>query len=157
MMDLTGQDRMLVDNSTYVSTGSFVRVSLTEAIRVSVSVNATTRPSRAPEIVPATIVKNFAPTPTGRAGRGELESWVHEVTDIWAVEGGRDCTPAYVSEEIARTKGVKAPSTGAVDAVFKRWFGYGFALIGSKPTRFLAYTPKGVELGLEVMKVQAKR
>jgi hypothetical protein len=100
---------------------------------------------------------SFTPTPTGRAARGELEAWVKEQTDIWAVEEYTfPCTPQWVAEEIGYDKGITAPSVGAVDAVFKRWEALGFATIERKPTRFTKYTEDGLKLGLEGLKRRAK-
>lgn len=160
MAEMAGTERSLVDNSTFqVDRGAFVRVSLTEATTASLEArkDIVRRESPAPGIVPVVHEKTFAATPSGRAGRGELESWVAQVTGIWAVEGGPNCTPQYVSESIARTRGITPPSSGAVDAVFKRWQKIGFATIETKPTRFTGYTPEGIEHGLEVMKAKARR
>lgn len=113
--------------------------------------------SPAPDLVPATVKRDFAPTPTGRAGRGELEFWVKKTCDDWVVEGERVvCTPAYVSDEIARREGIKPPSVGAIGAVFDRWVAYGFAIIERKPVRFLGYTEDGKKYGLETMKARHK-
>lgn len=159
MMEMTGQERTLVDNSTFRPKDTFVRVSLTEAVQTSLAANpkVSIAPSPAPGIVPQVVTKEFAPTPSGRAGRGQLESWVRQVTDEWAVEGGPNCTPSFVSERIARRHGISPPSSGAVDAVFKRWTKIGFAVIETKPTRFARYTEDGVNLGLEVLKARAAR
>lgn len=160
MAEMTDTPRNLIDNSTYApNRDAFVRVSLTESVEAAIIAKrgAVKVESPAPGIVPAQLAREFDPTPTGRAGRGQLESWVQKVTDIWAVEGGKPCTPGYVSSEIARMQGISPPSTGAVDAVFKRWVGYGFAVIGTKPTRFERYTEDGVKFGLDVMKAKSKR
>jgi hypothetical protein len=114
--------------------------------------------SPVPDAVPPTLVKEFTPTTTGRAARGELESWVKEQCDIWLIEGyQRKCTPVWIAEQIGLDKGIKEPSVGAIGAVFDRWVKLGFAVIEKKPTRFIQYTPDGVRLGLDRMKDQAKR
>lgn len=113
--------------------------------------------SPAPDAVPATLRRAFAPTATGRAARGELELWVKEACDVWIVEKyDFNCTPAWLAEEIGRAKAIKDPSVGAISAVFERWVKLGFAIIEKKPTRFLRYTEDGVRLGLEQMKARAK-
>ena len=110
-----------------------------------------------PDAVPATIVRAFNPTASGRAAPGELELWVKQHCDIWLVEAERfPCTPAYLSEEIGKAQGIKPPSVGAITAVFQRWVKIGFAEIGAKPARFLKYTDDGVKLGLEGCKVRHK-
>lgn len=112
----------------------------------------------APGILPPPTARSFAPTATGRAARGELELWVKEVCDVWLVEGYQMlCTPAWISEEIADAQGIKPPSVGAISAVFERWMKLGFAVIEKKPTRFTGYTEEGKQLGLDALKVRAKR
>lgn len=102
--------------------------------------------------------REFAPTETGRAARGQLEQQVKEVCDAWVESGSGDpCTPQFISTSIAEKYKIKPPSTGAIGAVFKRWTDLGFALVGSKPIRFAAYTPDGVKLGLDGMKARSKR
>lgn len=160
MAELTNTDRAMVDNSTYVpDREAFVRVSLAESVQASLlsKPNVTLKESPAPGIVPIVLEKKFDPTATGRAAKGELESWVRQITDIWAVEGGTNCTPTYVSEAIGKSRGINPPSSGAVHAVFMRWEQIGFAVIERKPTRFSGYTPEGIQSGLEVMKARAKR
>jgi hypothetical protein len=111
-----------------------------------------------PEAVPATLRRTFTPTATGRAARGELESWVKDQCDIWLVEEEEfPCTPAYLAGEIGRTQGIKEPSVGAISAVFERWVKMGFAIVEKKPTRFICYTEQGVKFGLEGCKEKAKR
>lgn len=111
-----------------------------------------------PDAVPATIRHTFAPTTTGRAARGELESWVKEQCDIWLVEKEEfPCTTAYLSYEIGKAQGIKPPSVGAISAVFDRWDSIKFAVVAKKPTRFVEYTPEGVTLGLEGCKDKHKR
>lgn len=98
----------------------------------------------------------YQPTPTGRAARGELESWVHDAFMIWLVEQDGAFTPTYVAKEIARKEGIES-SVGAIDAVFKRWAKLGFVMLAKKPTRLVAISPEGKELGLDKMKRKAKR
>lgn len=162
MFQLSGQERILVDQSQWKADNPYVLPSLEDVVtaapfRVPGIVAAVVMESPAPEIVPAAIQRTFTVTPTGRAGRGELETWVREITDIWAVDQEGLCTPKYVSEYIARRKGINAPSVGAVDAVFNRWQTLGFAKIERKPTRFEGYTEDGIRLGLDTMKARAKR
>lgn len=115
------------------------------------------RESPLPDVIPATIVREFNPTPTGRAARGELEAWVREICDEFLVEKyGEFCTPALVAEMVGKAKGINPPSSGAVDAVFKRWEAIGFAEIARKPTRFIAYTADGAKHGLEALKLRAR-
>jgi len=98
----------------------------------------------------------YQPTPTGRAARGELESWVHDAFMVWLVEQDGDFTPAHVAREIARKEAVES-SVGAIDAVFKRWQKLGFATMAKKPTRLTGISDEGRTLGLDKMKVKAKR
>lgn len=110
-----------------------------------------------PEVIPVTLAKAFQPTATGRAARGELESWVRTFCDEYLVEKYGDfCTPKFVAEHVGKAQGINPPSQGAVDAVFARWASIGFAVILKKPTRFVGYTPDGIKLGLEAMKLRER-
>lgn len=161
MYALTGDDRPMIDNSTYLpERASFVRVSLTEAAteRAVTQTKGRIIVSQAPGIVPDFLERDFAPTETGRAARGQLESWVRRVTDIWVTEMPENCTPKYVGQCIMDLEGLdKPPSQGAVDSVFRRWQQIGFAVIGERPTRFTRYTIEGIRDGLEAMKARAKK
>ena len=169
MFQIAEMPRTVVDNSGYSpDRGGFVMPTMEErmAEHVLSAPIAARRPtiteSPAPDIVPASIVRDFAPTATGRAAAGELESWVRKQTDIWLVESLENdvwyqCTPTYLAEQIAEAEGIKPPSVGAISAVFDRWVKIGFAECAKKPTRFLKYTEQGVRLGLEGCKEKAKR
>lgn len=161
MAFLTDTVRMLVDNSTYVpDRGGFVMVTRAElAVQTAVSrvESARVEPSAAPGLVPDSILRDFAATETGRAAKGQLESWVREVTDAWALDPSENCTPQLVSRAIARQQGLeKPPSVGAIDAVFKRWSAIDFAVIGTRPTRFVRYTVAGIQYGLEGLKARKR-
>jgi hypothetical protein len=170
MFEMTGTPRILIENPEYKPVKSpFWMPSLEDrvlmaAAAAAVSFNSkepstpVTIESPAPGVVPGTVARSFAPTATGRAARGELESWVRAVTDEWLVENyDFPCTPAWIGEQIAQKQGiVKPPSSGAIDAVLNRWVEIGFAVKEKKPTRFLRYTEEGVEHGLEAMKLKAK-
>lgn len=111
-----------------------------------------------PTHVPATVTRRYSATPTGRAGRGELEVNVKHWCDRWVLDQPEEsCTPTWISEKIAHDLGIKPPSVGAIGAVFDRWTAYGFALIGKKPVRFIGYTNEGVELGLEALKMRHRQ
>jgi hypothetical protein len=162
MFELTDSERILVESSGYSTPERTFWMPSDEPVPVLSNSDATDGPklikSPAPGRVPATIQHDFGPTPTGRAARGELEAWVKEQCDIWLVDEPVDlCTPSFIAAEIGRTKGVSPPSVGAISAVFDRWVKLGFAVVGKKPTRFVGYTPEGIEHGLEKMKTDAKR
>lgn len=161
MAALTESERVLVDNSFWVPdrTG-LVQVSLAESVIATVTAKSDARvvPSQAPGIAPDTIERVFSATTSGRLARGQLEAWVQQVTDVWVTERPENCTPQYVVARIMEMQAPdKEPSTGAIDAVFKRWAAIGYAMIGQKPTRFITYTPAGIREGLEVLKARAKR
>lgn len=158
-----GLPRVPVDNSGYEA--EHVGLILPEPVVVEaapiLSNNAPELPpdtleSVAPGIVPPLRRREFTQTQTGRAARGELESQVNAVCIAWAVSGEQPCTPAYVSTEIARTEGIKPPSVGAIDAVFKRWKKISYAKIDRKPTRFTGFTEFGIKLGLDELKRRSK-
>lgn len=162
LFKLTGEVRRVVDVSAYTPDfGDYVMPEL-GPITVPSNNGDTSGPeiieSPVPGYVPTRIAKPFAPTPTGRAARGELESWVEEFCNIWLVEKDVEyCTPTYLAEEIGRSKGITPPSVGAIDAVFKRWVDLGFAKTEKKPTRFVEYTDEGLQFGLVGLKEKARR
>lgn len=162
---MSGRERTLVDNSGYSpDRGGFVMPSMEERARLHILSRShgasapIVEESPAPDLVPATIVRSFAPTTSGRAAPGELELWVKQQCDIWLVENEKfPCTPAYLSVEIGKARGVNPPSVGAISAVFDRWTRIGFGQIEKKPTRFVRYTEQGIQLGLEGCKEKFKR
>lgn len=166
LFEMTDSERILVSVSGYVADkGDFV---MPDPSIVASRYNAEddTPPvlveSPAPDRVPATLARSYAPTASGRAARGELESWVKRHCDVWLIEydgqyEDNPCTPTYLANEIARAEGINPPSVGAISAVFDRWTKLGFAVTAKKPTRFVRYTDEGIELGLERMKDNAKR
>lgn len=164
MFEAAGQTRIAVDNSGYeAEPHTFLLPERT--ILAAPSILSSPAPVDTPDVlesvapghVPPVRRASYGPTSSGRAARGELEHQVNQTCITYSVEEYRvHCTPQFVSQEIAKTYGIKEPSTGAVDAVFKRWEQIGYAEIGRKPTRFIKFTEKGVELGLDRMKEQAK-
>lgn len=162
LFSLTESERVVVDSSGYAPPHRTYWMPSDDPLP-PLSNNGHTSPpvvveSPAPDRVPATVIRTFTPTPTGRAARGELELWVKQQCDEWLIdEPGEPCTLAYLAAEISRTQGITSPSVGAISAVFDRWAKLGFAIIEKKPTRFVKYTDEGVRLGLEQMKTQAKR
>lgn len=165
MAAMTETERVLVDESTWTPGNTFVQVSLTEAITASAlnKPGMTLVQSDLPDLVPSTFKRDFTPTASGRTQRGQLEVWVHDAVQHWVTKrmSGDEmppCTPQWVSEHIRVTEGLpKAPSTGAIDSVFKRWIEIGYANIGTKPTRFVSFTVAGIKDGLEVMRARARR
>lgn len=162
MYQMTGDERVLVNNSTWRPANPYVLPSLEPLEAVpsngTPTVAAPVVESPAPGIVPPSAPRIFAPTVSGRLGKGELESWVKEVTDVWAVEKDRLCTVGYISNEIGRVKGINPPSQGAIQNVLFRWKDLGFAHIETaRPMRFTGYTDDGIKFGLENMKARAKR
>lgn len=161
---LSGQDRMAQENPEYIAPKSPYWVpTLEERALLNASSNGAKRsePSRIespmPEAIPATVGRSFAPTPTGRSGRGQLEIWVKEACDEWIVEEYKDfCSPSWVADWVVKNKGVGTQSQGAVNAVFERWIKINFARVVKKPTRFLGYTEEGIKYGLDALKLKAK-
>ncbi len=157
-------ERILVDNSTYhPNLGEFSMPSPEERALAYAKTHAPKTsepvlvPSHAPGVVPPTLSRDFAQTPSGRAARGELEAWVRKACDDWLVDQPPvACTPVYVADDIAREQGINPPSTGAITAVLDRWVKIGFAVVERKPVRFINYTPEGIEQGLEVLKLKSK-
>lgn len=165
MFAMTGTPRRVVDSSGYSpERGDFQMPSLEERAALHASSRAT--PDRPPVVVespipgtvPARLGRDYRPTASGRAARGQLEYYVHVVCDSWVVEKSLEfCTPGFVSQQISVEFSVPPPSAGAIDAIFKRWEALGFAIIERKPTRFSGYTPQGAKHGLEGLKLLAKQ
>lgn len=161
MFEMMGMERYVEQNPEYSpEKPTYVMPTLEERVALSIerrAVPTVTIESPAPEHVPATVARVFTPTATGRAGRGELELWVKQACDAWVVvQPESQCTPQWISDSIARDQSIKAPSVGAINAVFERWTKLNFALIGRKPVRFVGYTDEGVKHGLDGLKLRAK-
>jgi hypothetical protein len=96
-----------------------------------------------------------------RRPRGWLAQDVKQVLDKCitgelSLEEGKALTPHRVARLVQVMDGLdKAPSTGAVAAVFKRWEEYGFATFSEKPYAFIDYTDQGRSVGLKGL-IQAR-
>ena len=102
--------------------------------------------------------EEFTTTPSGRIQSGGLESMVHAVFQAWLQKpNGIQFIPTFVSASVSAMYDTKAPSTGAVGAVFDRWHQIGFAIQEKKPVRLVSITEAGRKEGLEMMKALAKR
>lgn len=164
LFSMSGRPRVAVDNSEYEPPKLYWMPSPEDRAAMhaaSSNGHGDTEPviieSPLPEAVPVTLRRVFAPTPTGRAGRGQLETWVKEACDEWVVEKYEHiCSPAWIAEWIIKNKGVATQSQGAVNAVFERWIKLGFAVIEKKPTRFIKYTEAGIKSGIDALKIKAK-
>lgn len=160
LFSMADMDRVYVDESGYQTPPREYWLPSDEPDDVSSS-GAVSDPPRTHEepsygASAVAVAPSYAATPTGRAARGELESWVHDAVQVWLVEQDGLCTPAYVAKEIAKAQAVDS-SVGAIDAVFKRWVTLGFALMEKKPTRLTGLTERGKEIGLTKIKLEAKR
>lgn len=165
MFEASGQVRTVVDNSGYVREIMHFEMPVPVVVEAPsiLSTEARELPpdtleSVAPGLAPPVRPHVWTPTPSGRAGRGELESQVNLTCTAWLVDQDRvACTPKYISEEIAKREGIKPPSVGAIDACFKRWEEIGYAIIARKPTRFTGFTEDAVKWGLDELKRRSKR
>jgi hypothetical protein len=101
----------------------------------------------------------FAPTPTGRRARGQLEYDVLTVCIEYANEeyDWELCTPKLVSERIGKKYAIEPPSTGAIDAVWNRWEALEFAVRDHKPSRFVRFRMTASVEVLERIKAEKKR
>lgn len=119
----------------------------------------TTPPSPARGTLAAVPVRTFAPTPTGRRARGQLEYDVLSICRQFAdlVFDWEFCTPKLVSEQIGRQYAIEPPSTGAINAVWDRWERLEFATQDKKPSRFVKFSGDGTESELDKMKLSIKR
>lgn len=162
LFEMSGRERVEVDSSGYVPPPRTFWLPSDDPLpilsRSSNTTAAVVVESPVPDLVPSRVDTSYTPTPTGRAARGELESWVRRECDDWLIDQpGSPCTPSYLADAIARVQAVSPPSVGAINAVFERWVKLGFATVDKKPTRFTGYTKVGIELGLEGMKARVKR
>lgn len=164
MFVMTEQIRTLVDSSGYVPERLTMIMPTwserAEARATSSSSDPAMAPVRLespdPDRIPATLARTYAATPTGRSGRGQLESQVKHICDDFVLMGVGQCTPKYVSEMIATVFEQAPPSVGAIDAVWVRWVKIGFAVVEKKPTRFTGYTADGITVGLDGLKLKAR-
>lgn len=99
----------------------------------------------------------FEETATGRRAKGQLEYEVLSICSSY-LKGEYDDIEELTPVVIARLVDDRnPPSVGAVGAIFDRWEKLGFAVIERKPIRFISYTIEGMQVGLDNMKVAAKR
>lgn len=97
-----------------------------------------------------------------RRPRGYLEADVKRITDRFVtgqlvLPEGAHLTPHHIGLAIKTEDSLeKAPSTGAVNAVLKRWEEIGYALVSTAPYAFTGYTQAAVDEGLVALKGAAK-
>lgn len=102
----------------------------------------------------------FAPTPTGRRARGQLEYDVLQICMEYAanVYDWEYCTPKLVAERIGKMNDTEQPSTGAINAVWDRWERLEFAIQDKKPSRFVRFVPENPSPAvLDMIKARTKR
>lgn len=85
--------------------------------------------------------KTFAPTPSGRAARGELEENVRAVIAAH-FEVFDHLTPQIIGVLINKET---PPSEGAIHSVLMRWEAKGLATVERKPFRFGTFTTAGLK------------
>lgn len=94
-------------------------------------------------------------TESGRRVRGSLDYEVKRACDYWITTyGDAPLTPKICAGLIDEDS---PPSTGAIDAVWRRWVRIGFATMGSSPVHFAGYTEVGIEKGLHRMRFEAEQ
>lgn len=89
--------------------------------------------------------REFTPTPSGRAAKGELEENVRKA--IISVLGFPEITPNTLAFLIDPED---PPSVGAIHAVFRRWESKGLCTVHDKPFRFGEFT----ELGNQILRIK---
>lgn len=160
MFQLVGEPRQLMDNPEYIVKRDFKMPSPEEVLRDKASVSNEKLQiikSDNPD-VPDTVIRTPArDNGSDRQPKGSLETNVKLACDAWIKQGGLesgvDCTTKWVAEWIDEELGIQNVSRGAIDACWRRWMDrLGFAMILNKPTRFLCYTPAGIEHGLQGLK-----
>ena len=160
MFSMLGHERRLVDNPEYIPpVSNFVLPPYEDLELVPGSAPEQTKTiiKSDHEKIPDTVVKDFEQTGS-RTPRGLLEQNVKLACDYWVKESITDeCTTLWVQEHIENWLDMPTVSRGAIHACWKRWDELGFAFIADNPVRFICYTPKGIKLGLEGIKAEAKR
>jgi hypothetical protein len=145
-----------MDNPEYhPPASSFWLPSLADRVQMKLPEEAKVVKSEDPKI-PDTVEKKYEPTVSGRQGRGQLEYRVKTACDSWIKDGEQGhCDTKWIAEYIQKQFKIDV-SRGAIHAVWVRWAEIGFCSMEAKPNRFTGYTKKGVELGLEALKLTAK-
>lgn len=94
-----------------------------------------------------------------RRSRGLLEADVKGITDrfvsgdLTLPEGVASLTPHFIGLALKQQDVLeKAPSTGAVTAILKRWEEVGFIVVSQKPYAFVDYTHAARVDGLAALK-----
>lgn len=159
MYRMSGVERVAQPNPEYVAA---VNVDLTwmdsSDDDTSLGTPAVVRPvvEKPSPVAPGLVesARTFAPTATGGRARGQLESEVLKVCNLY-VSGHLDSlmTPKFIGESIDAGN---PPSQGAIAAVLDRWSSIGYANVKTGPIRFVGFTVQGMRLGLEKMKLEAK-
>jgi hypothetical protein len=162
MFEMTGLERIPVDNPEYHPVKSPFWMPTPEDLILARAQRTAAEPvvieNKVPGVVPPTAVvqRETDDTPSGRRRQGALEDEVKRICDyqVLGLYVGIDLTPRFIAEQIDPEE---PPSVGAISAVFERWVAIGFAKVEKKPTRFVGYTPDGIDKGLHVLREQAKR
>ena len=88
-----------------------------------------------------------------------IEKYTLECCNAWTLsqaQNKKDLTPDLVIAWIKKAKGEDPPSRGAVYSTFKRWEEMGFCVTLSNPFRFVSFTKRGLEMGLEALRLEYK-
>lgn len=151
---LTGQERRLVDNPEYVPAHITGLMTYEERAQMHAELKEQARTERVARMVDQPDGGDAIHSPSGRTRKGLLDEWVELHCKMWSMNPDMfgNCTPGWLSEQIATMHDVPAPSHGAVDAVLRRWVAVGYATMEGKPVRFTGFTEEGKRLGLDVLK-----
>lgn len=166
MFEASGMDRTVIDVSGYVpDLGDFVLPDVGFYADLTVPSNNDDTPGHptledAPRPGSVTVAgHSFAPTPTGRRGRGQLEYQVLEECVQWLKAPDTEInmlTPKDISERIAQREKIAPPSVGAIQAVWDRWVKLEFASYYKKPVRFGGFNEDGTAQTLDRLKYKAR-
>lgn len=85
-------------------------------------------------------LKEFKPTPTGRAARGQLEDQIRQVVKKYHELASGMLTPEMIGRFINKEK---PPSNGAIHACLTRWSERGWVTVERKPFRLGVITEGG--------------
>jgi len=100
----------------------------------------------------------FAPTPTGIRAPKQLEYQILDVLRSW-IDPTFEWVPPdvkLVAHKIGTIEG-RAPSVGAVHAVFTRWVKIEFAKYQNRPSKFLGFVGEGTPEELDALKKKHAR
>lgn len=101
-------------------------------------------------------IPTFPETPSGRRARGELEIMVDWICKRHVIDTGTGATCEVIAKEVTDLDG-RPTAKQSVRDILHSWTEMEYAITGDNPNRFIAFTAKGMELGLDELHRRRKR